>query len=151
VHTAAPEEHESVPVWQALPVGVQDAPFMQAPHVPSSQTFPLPQSMPLGRLLPVSSQTGAPVPQVIIPVWQALSAGVQAVPWMHGLHAPSSHTMPVPHGVPLGALPPVSVHEAPAEEQETVPAWHAFVGVQDAPASHAEPVSGPALSAASAT
>jgi len=55
------------------------------------------------------------------------------MPDVHGEHCPPLHTLLSPHDVPLSAFAIVSVHVAtlPAQE-ETVPLWHEFSGVQAA-------------------
>ena len=53
---------------------------------------------------PLSVQTGAPVSQVSIPVWQGFM-GVQT-PGVHATQLPVAlHTMLAPHIVPLARLP----------------------------------------------
>lgn len=51
----------------------------QALQAPLRHTSLRPQVVPLARLVPESTQTGAPVEQEMEPVWQAF-VGVQAVP-----------------------------------------------------------------------
>lgn len=65
LHTGAPVEHASVPLWHALD-GTQDAPCWQVAHCPSRQTMPAPHEVPFG-WLPLSVHTGAPVVQAMIP------------------------------------------------------------------------------------
>jgi hypothetical protein len=63
--------------------GVQLEPCTQAAtQAPEVQTLVPPQLVPSVTLALVSVQTGAPVVQLIAPVWQAL-AGVQADPVLH--------------------------------------------------------------------
>jgi hypothetical protein len=138
MHVAVAPEHMSVPVWQGL-VGGHDAPALQPPHMPPVQTWPGPQEVPLGALVPVSVQTATPVEQETIPVWQAL-VGWHAPPWAHGTHAPLSQTSWVPHELPLGSIVPVSVHVDVLPVQSRVPTWQRFAGVHGAPAVHARHV-----------
>lgn len=89
--------------WHGL-VETQAAPAAQA-HAPALQASPVPQAVP-SRTLPVSVQTGAPVPQVIAAVLQVGSVvEVQAAPAVQGEHAPLLHTRFVPQLVPFATFP----------------------------------------------
>jgi hypothetical protein len=65
VHTGAPVEQESAPVWQGL-VGVHEPPAAQAVQIPLAQTWLAPQAVPVG-LFPVTTQVEPPVAQDVVP------------------------------------------------------------------------------------
>jgi hypothetical protein len=67
LHTATPVEHDVVPFWQGLPVE-QEAPAVQALHVPLSQTRLSPQPVPLATFIIASLHTGTPVEHAVVPV-----------------------------------------------------------------------------------
>lgn len=46
VHVDVPVEHEVVPVWHTLPLGLQAALAVHAPHWPLLQTWPEPHAVP---------------------------------------------------------------------------------------------------------
>jgi hypothetical protein len=138
LHTGAPVLQAMVPLWHALPDGVQVAPAVHATQVPPPQTRPVPQAVPLLTLAPVSTQTDAPVLQSVAPVWQGLPDGVQVAPAVHATQAPALHTRPAPQLAPLARLVPVSVHTGVPVRQSVVPVWQALpAGVQLAPATQA--------------
>lgn len=80
---------------------------------------------------PVSAQTGKPVTHEFAPVLQRFS-GWQLAPGVHMPHTPLLQTMLVPQEVPLTRFLPVSVQVIDGE-QDCVPAWQRFVGVQASP------------------
>lgn len=123
VHVGVVVEQSSVPVSQALLAGVHAAPFTHGTHAPVSHTFDMPQDVPFGSDLPVSTQTGRPVEQSIAPTWQTLVV-MHDWPSSQLMHVPLSQTMPVPHDVPLLLATPVSWHVGPVAEQASVPMWH---------------------------
>jgi hypothetical protein len=126
VQLGVPPEQTMVPRSHAL-VGVHDAPFEQAAHVPFSQTLLVPHVAPLGRSLFVLAHTDAPLAQ---PVAHTVHepVGVHTVPAVHGLQKPLRHTMLAPHVAPLARCVPVSVHTATPVEQSVVPVSHGTVG-----------------------
>jgi hypothetical protein len=65
-----------------------------------------PHSVPTG-LLPVSRQTDVPVAHEVVPTLHG-SAGVQAMPAVHGTHMPVRQTWFVPQLVPSGRDVPLS-------------------------------------------
>ena len=87
----------------------------------------------------VSVQTGVPVPQAKVPLWQGL-VGVHAIPVVHGTHAfEALQTMFVPHELPAALLAPSTQTDDPVEH-DVVPTLHGLglvvqpvrPGVQDA-------------------
>jgi hypothetical protein len=120
LQTGVPVEQASVPLWQALVVGVHGPFCWQLPHAPLLQTMLVPQEVPFG-LLPVSVHTPVPVAQTIAPVRHRF-VGLQVLPAVHAVHAPLLHTMFVPHEVPLVLVCPVSTHDiTPLAEQAVCP------------------------------
>jgi hypothetical protein len=81
-------------------------------------------------------QTGDPEPHAVTPVRHG-SAGSQVAPASQALQAPPPQTAFVPQLSPSATLAPMSTHTAAPEEQEVLPTWHAFAGVQLAPATQA--------------
>lgn len=69
-------------------------------HAPSWHTRPEPQGVPFGWLSD-SRHTEAPVAQSTVPRRHAFWVTAHAVPSAHALHAPSRHTEPTSHDVPL--------------------------------------------------
>jgi hypothetical protein len=66
--TGTPVLHVVVPVRQGLPVTVQLAPTLHAPHAPTAlQTLSVPQLVPAGTSRFLSLQTGVPVEHASIP------------------------------------------------------------------------------------
>ncbi len=124
VQTFAPVVQLKIPVWQGL-LGVQGSPAAQPIHDPLAHTMLIPHELPL-LLLVVSSHTGAPVPQEIVPFLHML-AGLQAIPTVHAVHVPLLQTRFVPHVVPLFLLP-VSLHTIVPVEQAFTPVLHMFAG-----------------------
>jgi hypothetical protein len=126
VHTGTPVEQLIVPAWHALPLGVQEAPWVHATHEPLSQTMFVPHDAPLARLDVWSAHVDAPVEHDVRPLWHGL-LGVHAVPAVQLTHDPPEQTWLVPHAVPLVAFVPVSVQVEMPVAQEVAPAWHGFV------------------------
>jgi hypothetical protein len=60
--TAVPVEHDTLPVWQGLLLGLQSLPSGQAPQIPLLQNFPVSQFFPLSAALhvPVEHELQAP-------------------------------------------------------------------------------------------
>jgi hypothetical protein len=127
-----PVEHEVVPVWQPLVV-VHAVPAVHEVHAPLSQTSFAPHDVPLATL-EVLPHTPTPVEQEMVPVSQPLFS-VHAAPVVHEVHAPLSQTSFVPHDVPLARFV-VPTHTEMPEEHEVIPAWHPFVVVHGAFATH---------------
>jgi hypothetical protein len=131
-HTEAPVTQDVVPVRQAS-LGWQSAPVVQGTQLPALQTLLVPHSVPLARFLPVSEQVmvGA---QTVMPAWQALPPGVQAMPAVHDTQLPSLQTRFVPQEVPLVKFP-VSVQTGTPVPQAIAPVRHGLpLTVQLAPA-----------------
>jgi hypothetical protein len=59
-HVACPVEHDVVPVWQALPLGLQGEPAEHMTHAPEKQTAFSAQGVPFGAL-PQTSASGVQV------------------------------------------------------------------------------------------
>jgi hypothetical protein len=135
-HTGCPVEQEIPPAWHGS-AGLQGAPPVHATHWPEEQTRLVPQGVPSTALVTVSTHVEWPVEQDVAPVWHRFS-GTQPRLDVQAMHAPALQTMLVPHVVPLPAGVFVSVHVAtPPAHELTVPVWHASVGLQDAPTTHA--------------
>jgi hypothetical protein len=69
--------------------------------VPDLQVRFVPQLVPSGTAVPVSWQTGIPVVQLMVPVWQTL-LGAQERPQPSLSQRPFMQTTLVPHAVPFG-------------------------------------------------
>ena len=82
-------------------------------------------------MFPVSAQTANPVTHEFAPVLH-LFVGWQLAPGVQSPHTPLLHTLLVPQVVPLTRFLPVSAHVIDGE-QDCVPAWHAFDGMQASP------------------
>jgi hypothetical protein len=64
MHTGAPVLHVVVPMRQGLPASAQAAPTWQSTQPPvAPQTLSVPQAVPAGTSVPLSTQTGVPVAQ----------------------------------------------------------------------------------------
>ena len=111
----------------------QIAPALHAPQLPVWQTLFVPQLVPSERNVPASEQTGAPVPQEVVPAWQRVAA-VHAAPTVQALHTPPPQTRFVPQLVPFATGTVVSEHTGAPLVQAMLPAWHGLVGVHAAPA-----------------
>ena len=102
-------------------------------QIPALHTRFVPHDVPFATL-PCSTQTGAPVLHVVVPVRQGLPVTGQLAPTLQSAHAPTAlQTLSVPQIVPAGASVPLSVHTGVPVEQDSVPWWHGFDGVQAAP------------------
>ncbi len=91
----------AAPVAQGF-VEVQVAPAVQGEHTPALQTRFVPQETPFGPATPVSTQTGVPVEQAMVPTSHGF-VGVQAPPLLHGMQAgtgSAEQTSPEPQGWP---------------------------------------------------
>jgi len=140
----APALHDSLPRLQALPVGVQVAPSVQALHVPAaSQTLPVPHRVPGMAATVVAVQVVAPAAPEghdVVPTMQGLDVGTQAWSAVHTAvwHWPSKQARPVPQLVPLVAevqavVLPAGLHT-----------WHLLTAVLAAPAvTHAPAIKQP--------
>jgi hypothetical protein len=117
--TEVPVMHDVAPVRHAA-AGVQVIPAVQDPHIPPLQTLFVPHEVPFA-VLPVSAQTGIPVPHDVAPVRHAV-AGVQEAPAVQAPQAPLPHTMFVPQEVPLETFPD--------SVQTTAPVSHVVVPVR---------------------
>ena len=137
-----------MPVWQGL-VGWHAAPCAHAMQAPLSHTSETPHELPFGSMVPVSVHVEVPPVQARVPTWQPL-VGVHAPPAMHARHVPLSQALPAPHGVPLLAALPVSLHVVWPAAQTSVPWWHTSTGVHVPPASQV-PGARPSAPSASST
>jgi hypothetical protein len=89
VHADVPVAHEVSPVWQAD--GAHAVPDVHATHAPLSQTWLLPQAVPLATFVaPV--HIDEPLEQSVVPVWQTLPPGLQFAPVVHAPHVPLLQT-----------------------------------------------------------
>ena len=76
--------------------------------------------------MPVSVQTGSPVPHTVVAVWHRFiePLGVQLDPCEHGEHVPVGvQTCPVPHVVPAGTVVAglIAVHVGAPPLQTSMP------------------------------
>jgi hypothetical protein len=95
----------------------------------------VPQVVP-SATLEVKEHVDAPVAQDVMPFWQGLLDGLQAVPAVQGEHDPLLHTSLVPHVMPLAALRGL-VHTDVPVAHEVVPVWQLLeAGVQPTFAVH---------------
>jgi hypothetical protein len=89
-------EHETVPVWQRLPLGLHVLPSGQAPQEPALQNFPTSQDLPLSadRHVPVAQELQTPqvvaqqIPEMQCPFWQSPSPAHTPPSATLGLHVP---------------------------------------------------------------
>jgi hypothetical protein len=101
-HIENPLAHDAVQVVpEQVSVAWLDA--LQVAHVPSQQMLPVPHEV-SSAPLPVATHVAVPVLQEIAPVSHGFPSGTQAMPGVHGSHAPLRQTSFVPHGVPSGAV-----------------------------------------------
>jgi hypothetical protein len=135
LHTAVPVEQSVLPTSQGL-VGVHAALCAHDVHVPLEQTSFVPHTVPFGACVPVSVQVEGLAEQSRVPVSHEL-AGVHAAPLVHVVHAPLSHTWPVPQDVPFGTSFCVFVHTEAPVAQLVAQTVHELAGVQTVPAVHA--------------
>jgi hypothetical protein len=130
-HTDAPVTHEVVPVLHTF-VGWQLAPAVHATHVPLLQTWLVPHTVPLTRLVAASAQVMVGE-QDVNPAWQRL-VGVHANPAVHETQPPALQTMLVPQLVPFATFPEAAHTGAPVL-QVVMPVRHGWPEtVQLAPA-----------------
>jgi hypothetical protein len=120
LHSAIPLVQDMVPVWHLL-AGVQTIPAMHWTQLPSPQTFPLPQAVPLGAL-PAGMQTGAPEAHSVLPSLQGslvshICPAAQAAHWPLALQ-----TMLAPHDPPAATGVFASLHRGCPPVQSRVPA-----------------------------
>jgi hypothetical protein len=136
VHTGVPVAHWILETDAQSSVAAQRAPCVQAVQIPALQTWFTPQEFPFATGV-VSTHTGVPEPQVVVPFMHELS-GVQAAPSVQGRHWPDAlQTRPAPQEVPAG-FSPDSMHTGDPDAQEVVPASaQGFAGVQAAPSEQA--------------
>jgi hypothetical protein len=136
VHTGVPVAHWIVAIEAQGSVAAQRAPWLQAVQTPALQTWFTPQVAPFATGV-VSTQTGVPEAQVVVPFMQELS-GVQVAPSVQGRHWPEAlQTAPIPQEVPAG-FSPASTQTGVPEAQDVVPAMaQGFVGAQAAPSEQA--------------
>jgi hypothetical protein len=90
VHVEVPVAHEVVPVLHWLPVGLHDAPLVQATQLPEEQTLFVPQLVPSAAFVPVSVQRTPPSVHERVPTWHGFDDGAHAEPLEQGAHAPFS-------------------------------------------------------------
>ena len=101
MHTDTPVLHEVTPSLQAS-LAVHALPAAHEPQTPRLHTLSVPQLVPLGSASPLSVHPRVGE-QVEVPPWQGFP-GTHARPSVQVTHAPPLHNLPVPHGVPFGAL-----------------------------------------------
>jgi hypothetical protein len=124
------------PAWHGLE-GVQASPTVHATQAPLLQTRLVPQPVPFATFSD-STQTGAPVLQVIAPVRQGLPAMGQVAPAVQSPHVPAAlQTLLVPQDVPAGTFVSASRHCGVPVVHDRVPLWQGLAGVQVAPDSQA--------------
>lgn len=126
-----PEAQVVAPTWHGS-AGVHASPERHTAHWPLRHTWLVPHETPSARDDPASLQTGVPVEQEVVPAWQGF-AGVQTAPAVQATQVPALHTWFGPQAVPLATGAPVSVQLVMPPAHDTVPAWHALVGVHTAP------------------
>ncbi len=100
-------------------------PFIHVPQVPARQNMvdPIvaPQFLPSTTNVPMSVQTGDPLPHVTVPVWHLLT-GMQDIPIVHATQALAPlHTKFVPHELPGALLMMLSTQTDDPVEQDVVP------------------------------
>ncbi|QDE67074.1 hypothetical protein BHS07_08550 [Myxococcus xanthus] len=114
VQTGAPDAQRMDAVRQGFGDS-QLADSMQLSQLPAGlQTWFVPHVAPGVTGVPVSSQTGCPVSQEILPTWQTL-AGAQALPSEQALQFPEKQTLPAPQDAPFARGTPVSTHSPVAQ------------------------------------
>ena len=97
------------PAWHGLE-GTQASPTVHATQAPLLHTRLVPQVVPFATLSD-STQTGAPVLQVIVPLRQAFPAMGQVAPAVQSPHVPAAlQTLLVPQVVPAGTFVSASRH-----------------------------------------
>lgn len=102
-------------------MGVQARPTVQAAHVPPLHTMFVPQEVPLATF-PDSEQTGAPVPQAVVPVRHGLPLTLQLAPAAQLTQLPvEPQTLFVPQLVPAPRSVPSSLQTGVPVEQASAP------------------------------
>jgi hypothetical protein len=66
LHVEAPDPQEVTPAWHTLPFGLHDRPALQSMHMPSLQTWFVPQGVP-SLTLANATQPGIPEAQDVAP------------------------------------------------------------------------------------
>ncbi len=113
-------EQTVMPAWQALDA-VQASPAVQATHAPALQTMLVPHEVPLATF-PDCVQTGAPLLQTVVPVWQgALEIEQLAPAWQLTQLPVAPQTLFVPQLVPAETSFPLSLQTGVPVEQASVP------------------------------
>jgi hypothetical protein len=109
-----------VPAWQAF-VGVHDSPAVHDTQLPELQTRFVPHDVPLATLAD-STQTAAPVLQVVAPVRQGFPVTAQDAPTLQSVQLPVAlQTLSLPQVVPAATSVPLSVQTGAPVEQPSVP------------------------------
>ena len=98
-HVETPPEHDVVPCWQRLPLGLHDWPAVQAVQAPLLHTMLVPHIVPFCTFVTLPHAI-APLAHEVVPVWQTLLPGLQIWPAVQATHEPLLQTWLVPHGVP---------------------------------------------------
>jgi hypothetical protein len=102
---------------------------VQLTHWPSLHTWLLPHALPFGAT-PVSTQTGAPVVQAILPALH-VSGRSQGMSATQATHSPVAlQTLSVPQLSPGGRARALSLQTGTAPAQSRVPSWQGFMGRQ---------------------
>lgn len=119
-HVWLPLAQEVTPSTQTFVFPVQIWFAVQATHVPLPlQTRLAPQLVPASSGAAVSSQTGEPVVQEVVPATHGFKFVAQNAPALHGLHTPALHTRSVPQLVPFATGTAVStLHSSTPVEQD---------------------------------
>jgi hypothetical protein len=113
-------EQAVLPTWQAFE-GVQATPAVQATQLPPLQTMLVPQAVPVATF-PDCMQTGAPLVQTVVPVWQAAPDGEQLAPaWQLTQLPVDPQTLFVPQLVPAVTSFPLSLQTGVPVVQASVP------------------------------
>jgi len=113
-------EHVCVPAWHGF-VGMQAVPAVHEVQLPPLHTMLVPHEVPSATFAD-STQTGAPVLQVIVPVRHGLPLTAQVAPAVQAPHAPVAlHTMLVPHEVPAATSVFLSVQTGAPVVHESAP------------------------------
>jgi hypothetical protein len=135
--TDVPVEQEVMPVRQGSGFVTHTTPAVQATHVPPLQTRSVPQPVPFGIGVAVSTQVCVPVAQEFVPTTQGFGFVAQVPPAVHEPQTPLLHTRSVPQLVPFATFVVVSTHLCSPVEQSVTPATHEFGLKQTRPAVHA--------------
>jgi hypothetical protein len=89
---ALPVAHEVTPFTHGFGLSVQALPEVQALHTPPLHTASVPQLVPFGSALALSTQVCVPVAQESTPVLHGSGLVVQAPPAAHAVHDPPLQT-----------------------------------------------------------